>query len=546
MKPDMPPENPVCPAVCEILGEAPAPTSGRLAKGPGHEWYLPVTAEEFGRAIPYLSFHGYVLISLFAVDGRVCGTTLERGLAPVPVTDGPVLLLYVFEHKGVIFILVRETTDNRAVSIATLFPSASWPEREIRDGFGIEFEGAYDTRRLFLHEIYPDNFHPLKKSLANVPVIPKMNVTPADEYVFRKVSGEGVYQIPVGPVHAGIIEPGHFRFSVIGETIFHLEVRLFYTHRGIEKLAEGKAPAECVKVAEAVSGDESAANATAFCMAVERISGADVPVRARQIRMILLELERINSHLGDLAGMLTDVAFPIGASQFAVLREWFLQENDRLSGSRFLRGMICPGGVTRDIDDGTIRELRKFLAEMKTQFKIGLKIALTTPSVIDRFSTTGVIAHDLLRPLNITGPAARASGGAADVRVTHPYCCYDLFVPRVPCRREGDVLARFNVKADEIMESFDLIDRVAQELSPGPVRADLPTRDGSTLALVESARGENFCWVAIENNHVTRYKVRTASYCNWLALEHAVPGNIVADFPVINKSLNLSYAGTDL
>ncbi|MFA5331115.1 MAG: NADH-quinone oxidoreductase subunit C [Methanoregula sp.] len=537
-------ENPVYLAVCEILGDAPA--FGRLAEGCSHEWYLIVGADEFGRAIPYLSFHGYTLISLFAVDGPVCGMKRDDWVATTPGSAGPVSLLYVFEHKGQILILVCEATHGLAVSVATLFPSASWPEREIHDGFGIEFESAYDTRRLFLHETYPDDFHPLKKSVPNTPVTQKPAVKPQDEYVFRKVSGEGVYQIPVGPVHAGIIEPGHFRFSVIGETIFHLEVRLFYTHRGIEKLAEGKSPTECVKVAEAVSGDESVANATAFCMAVERIVGAEVPVRARQIRTILLEIERICSHLGDLSGMLTDVAFPLGASQFAVLRERFFQENDLLSGSRFLRGMICPGGVTRDIDDGAVRELREFLSEMKMQFKVGLKIAITTPSVIDRFSTTGVIARDLLRPLNITGPAARASGGTADVRVTHPYCCYDRFVPRVACRREGDVLARFNVKADEITESLDLIERVVQELSPGPVRADLLSRDGSTLALVESARGENFCWVALENNMVTRYKVRTASYCNWLALEHAVPGNIVADFPVINKSLNLSYAGTDL
>ncbi len=230
-----------------------------------------------------------------------------------------------------------------APSVDCVFSSASWYERKIRDLFGIDFPGAFDRRRLVLHECYPEGgFHPMKKSVPNRPFSPVTAIPPEEEYQFMPVEGgKGVYQIPVGPVHAGIIEPGHFRFSAVGETVVNLEVRMFYKHRGgIEKLAEGgKRPDECVAVAEAVSGDESVANALGFALAVERIAGVAVPGRAEYLRTIYAELERIHSHLGSLAGMLVDVAYPpVGASRFTVLREEIFRLNRDLTGSRFMRG----------------------------------------------------------------------------------------------------------------------------------------------------------------------------------------------------------------
>jgi Ni,Fe-hydrogenase III large subunit/Ni,Fe-hydrogenase III component G len=503
----------------------------RLTRGSSNEIYLPVTVQEFEPALALLSTRKFVLIGLFCIEDFM----------GVP---GP-SLLYTFEKKGAVLILVRQATGPIS-SIATIFPTASWYERECRDGFGVEFAGAFDTRRLFLHETYPEGFHPLKKSFKNAPITTKPAVDPEDEYKFRKVTGEGVYQVPVGPVHAGIIEPGHFRFSVIGETIFNLEIRMFYKHRGIEKLAEGKSPSDCVRVAEAVSGDESVANATAFCMAVEKIAGIRVPERAWYIRTILLELERIHSHLGDQAGMLVDVAFPLGASQFSVLREDVFRENEHLTGSRFLRGMVVTGGLSDDIRKEKLHELGRFLDHLKKRYRIGLKIVLSTASVIDRFATTGVIKPSLLKPLNITGPAARASGGRVDVRVNCPYGIYAEYPPKPSILKDGDVLSRFTVKAAEIMDSIDIIGRLLAAMPEGEVRSDAPVTDGYTLSLVESARGENLCFVWIREGKIERYKVRSASFCNWQAIEHAVQGNIVPDFPVINKSLNLSYAGTDL
>jgi formate hydrogenlyase subunit 5 len=503
----------------------------RISAGSNNEHYVRIEEPEFESAISHLAANKFVLIGLFCCEG------FQPNAAQT--------LFYVFERRASILVLVR-SINGRATSIAAIYPSASWFERECRDGFGVEFEGAFDTRRLFLHETYPEGFHPLKKAFRNAPVVTRESVDPADEYPFREVRGEGVYQVPVGPVHAGIIEPGHFRFSVIGETIFNLEVRMFYKHRGIEKLAEGKSPLECVRIAEAVSGDESVANATALCMAVEQISRITVPERAWYLRTILLELERICSHLGDQAGMLVDVAFPLGANQFSVLREECFRENDRLTGSRFLRGMVSAGGLSRDISRVQLDELAAFIQQIRKRYRIGLKIVLSTASVIDRFATTGVIRPALLRPLNITGPAARASGGKVDVRLNHPYGIYDRFAPKPQRLRDGDVLSRFTVKASEIMDSLDLIERLIAAIPEGEVRSDAPIHDGFTLAMVESARGQNLCWVWIKDSVIERYKVRTASFCNWLAIEHAVQGNIVPDFPVINKSLNLSYAGTDL
>jgi formate hydrogenlyase subunit 5 len=516
-------------AVRELLG--PGALSEQVTEGCNGEWYLRVREQEFLPLVSSLATRECALIGLFCTEHFSPGA--------------PFSLLYVFEKKGVLLVVVLDM-EKSAPSIARLLPSACWPERECRDGFGIAFDESFDERRLLLHESYPDDYHPLKKEVRNTPPVMNLSVDPEKEYPFRSVQGDGVYQIPVGPVHAGIIEPGHFRFSVIGEKIFNLEVRMFYKHRGIEKLAEGRLPEDIVCIAEAVSGDESVANTVACCIAVEKIAGTHVPERAWALRTILMELERIGSHLGDQAGMLVDVAFPLGASQFAVIREEVFRMNNLLTGSRFLRGMVVPGGISRDIRAEDLEALGQFVRQVRKRYRTGLKIVLSTASVIDRFSPTGVVRRSILRPLNITGPTARASGGNGDVRIDHPYGIYSRHLPSVRTLQDGDVLSRFTVRAAEILDSLDLIERLLNSLPEGPVRVAYNAKDGYALTLVESARGQNLCWVWIRNGVIERCKVRTASYCNWLAIEHAVQGEIVPDFPLINKSLNLSYAGTDL
>ena len=505
------------------------------ATSPTNEIYLPVSEGEFRELVPLFPEVEVVLISLFCVE-------------KFEGSDG-FTLFYVLEKRGArnIVNLMRQLEGKTAFSVAEYLPSAGWFEREIRDGFGIEFNDAADKRRLFLHEAYPVGFHPLLKSFKNQDITPnRKTISATENYVFKEVKGCGIYQIPVGPVHAGIIEPGHFRFSAIGETVFNLEVRMFYKHRGLEKLAEGKTPAETVIVAETISGDESAANATAYCMAVEKIACCRIPERAMFIRTILLEMERIYSHLGDLAGMNVDVAFGVGASDFQILREEILRLNDTLTGSRFLKNIISLGGLKRDISSKSLLDLNKYLDTFRNRLQKAYDYIHSTNSAIDRFETTGIIKKELIQPLNITGPAARAAGVEIDNRIDHPYGVYHLFEMTKRTAEKSDVLARFDVKTAEIMDSIEIIQKSISAIKSGSIAVEIVVKDGYGLALVESARGQNLHWVYIRNGLIDRYKIRTASFCNWQSIEHAVLDNIVPDFPLINKSLNLSYAGTDL
>jgi formate hydrogenlyase subunit 5 len=531
----MNPTIPVTQETTKILNDISGKQS-QIIRMNNNEFYFYQGEEEFLKTVPVLSQKGFVLISLFCVQD------FEGNL--------DFTLFYVFRLNGFtdVFTFIRHVVAE-TTSIATIFPSACWYEREIRDGFGIEFTDAFDKRRLFLHEAYPENFHPLLKSFRNGKI--QFVENPKEAYTFKQVDGEGVYQIPVGPVHAGIIEPGHFRFSVIGEPVFNLEIRLFYKHRGIEKLAEGKSPLECVSLAEAVSGDESAANAAGFCMAVEQICEIEVPVRAEYLRVVVLELERIYSLLGDLAGMAVDIGFALVASPFFILREEVLRQNDKLTGSRFLKGIMVPGGLKTDLPDKSLKRLPVFLKKFSHMFEQAFERAIASSSLIDRFATTGRIKRELISPLNLTGPLARASGSPADIRLDKPYGAYKNFAPKLSVRKKGDVLSRFEVKADEIRASVNLILRFLEKMPEGPICAEYDYDSGTqargySFALVEAPRGQNLHWVYLKNGVVDRYKVRTASFCNWQAIEHAVIGNIVPDFPLINKSLNLSYAGTDL
>ncbi len=505
----------------------------RSRKGPGGETHLAISVVALVEAVAVLKKHpDIVLIGLWAAeDFRADGFTL----------------FYCFERRGArdLFILEVHLVSNRGISIAAEYPIASYFQREVADGFGIEFSGAFDNRRLFLHEVYPDGFHPLRKSFDGKRPKPA-EVTTQREYQFKEVTGEGVYQIPVGPVHAGIIEPGHFRFSVIGETIFNLEIRHFWKHRGLEKLAEGKTVGEAVKLAETVSGDESAANALAFSLAVERIAGVNIPRRALELRTVVLELERIYSHLGDLAGMSVDVAFPVGAAPFFVLREEILRWNYELTGSRFLKGFIVPGGCSMDMPQAHLEDLHEYTECFTGRFNAALDGVYDSAWAIDRLETTGIIQPSLIAPLNLTGPTARASGAAIDTRLDHPYGLYAELKPELQTAETGDVLGRFQVKAGEIEDSLRIIRDAINLGETGPVFVDCPTGGGHGVAIVEAARGQNMMWVNLKDGRIDRWKVRTASFCNWLSIQHAVIGNIVPDFPLINKSLNLSYAGNDL
>lgn len=495
--------------------------------------YYHIPLAGFEDSIRIMKQEKKILISLFGVEGYEG----KQGCS----------LFYVFEDRESprfeILVLLADDNQVSPPSIAEIFPSANLFEREVADGFGVEFTGAYDTRRFFLHESYPKTFHPLRKTTPN---IPPAGDSPGEPFTFREIEGPAVFIVPVGPVHAGIIEPGHFRFSVIGETIVNLEIRLGFLHRGVEKLAEGKDPADVVNIAESVSGDESVVNACGLCMAVEQICGVIVTPRAEYLRGMLLELERAYSLLSDLAGMVTDIAHPVSANRLLVLREKLQCEADILTGSRFMKGSICIGGVSRDMSKPALEKAFKTAGEIERELQSIAEWILTIPTVIDRFATTGIVRPDLVDSLALSGPVARASGSNSDTRIDHPYGVYQQRPPAQTYVPGGDVLARFTLKYQEVLAALRYIQELILFIPEGEISEPVTIQDGYALMTLESARGMTMHWVFIHQGKISRYKVRTASMCNWYAIEHAVIGNIVPDFPLINKSLNLSYSGADL
>jgi Ni,Fe-hydrogenase III large subunit/Ni,Fe-hydrogenase III component G len=471
------------------------------------------------------------LVSIFATDERA--------------RDRRFKIHYVFSCKDDAFVIIQINIDETFPRFATLthkIPAANWYEREIQDMFGLVPDGHTDPRRLIHFEDWPSGQFPLRKDF-DIRTKPERV---KGEYVYRRVDGEGVYEIPVGPVHAGVIEPGHFRFSVAGEPILNLEIRHFYTHKGVEKLFESMNLDKAVFLAERISGDNSVAHAVAFCQAVEKIAGVDIPPRAKYIRTILLELERIYNHFGDIAGIATDVAYPFGAAHASRLKERVMQLNEKVTGSRLLRGMNTAGGVRRDIGDKN-EMISKELSSLQNNFRELMEQLISSPSVADRIETTGRISSEIAKGLHVIGPAGRASGIDRDTRRDHPYAAYQELEFKVPVRKAGDVNARTLVRADEVYESIALIQQALSRLPEGDIKTVLnKIPDGYALGYSEAPRGETLYWVHISNNRIERCKVRDPSFCNWLAIEYAVLDNIVPDFPIINKSLSLSYSGNDM
>lgn len=497
-----------------------------------NETCLTIKKDDAVRVCDYL-YHtaGYPLLLMFATDERTI--------------NGCFKIHYVFSCKTDAFIIIQIKVEEKVPEFATLthkIPAANWYEREIQDMFGLVPAGHPDPRHLIHFEDWPAGLYPLRKDF-DIRTKPERV---KGEYIYRRVEGEGVYEIPVGPVHAGVIEPGHFRFSVAGEPILNLEIRHFYTHKGVEKLFESISLDKAVFLAERISGDNSAAHSAAFCQAVEKIAGIDIPLRAKYIRIILLELERMYNHLGDIAGIATDVAYPFGAAHANRLKEQVMQLNEKVTGSRLLRGMNAIGGVRRDIGDKKEIVLKE-LDLVQKDFMELKELLASSPSVADRIETTGRISTEIAKGLHVVGPAGRASGIDSDIRRDHPYAAYPELEFKVPVNKAGDVNARTNVRSDEVFESISLIRQALSCLPEGEIRADAgKIPDGCALGYTEAPRGETFYWVQISKGRIERCKVRDPSFCNWLAIEYAVLDNIVPDFPIINKSLSLSYSGNDM
>jgi Ni,Fe-hydrogenase III large subunit len=415
------------------------------------------------------------------------------------------------------------------------------PERTIRDLYGLRPIGAQDERPWLDHGVWG----------VSAPLGPRTRTEPAvaTAYAFRPVHGEGLHQIPVGPVHAGIIEPGHFRFTANGETVARLEERLGYVHKGAEGLLAGAALEKAARIVARLSGDSTVALSFAFARAVEAALDIVVPPRAQVLRGVMAELERIANHFGDVGAICNDAAFALIHAHCGIFRERVLAATDRAFGHRLMMDVIVPGGVARDIEADGAGALIAMLDNVAPGFSEIVRLYDDTPSLQDRTCATGVVSRELVRKWAAGGHVGRASGRDFDSRRDLPYAPYDGVAFDVPVFEAGDVDARVWVRIREVEASMRMLRTWLAALPQGPLRTEMPTATDTHegIAVTEAFRGDVLVWVRLAaDGAVARCHVRDPSWFQWPLLEAAIENNIVADFPLCNKSFNCSYSGHDL
>ena len=443
------------------------------------------------------------------------------------------------------FDLAVMTLENAAggyPSIGAVHGPAIRLERAIYDIYGLEPRGLIDKRAWLDHGRWG----------VRQPLGTRVDTQPdSTQYEFLRAEGEGVHQIAVGPVHAGIIEPGHFRFSVNGETLVRLEQRLGYVHKGIESLMIDAPIGRAVQLAARASGDSTVAYALAFAQAVEAALDIKVPPRGLYLRALMAELERLANHFGDFGAVCNDAAFSMMLAQCGILRELILRVSGAVFGHRLMMDRILPGGVSIDVDSNGLARIRDLLVELRRPFPKLVDLYDNTASLQDRTVTAGIVKPELARRFGAGGFVGRASGRSFDARRSVGYPPYRELKFEVPVLEEGDVNARVWIRIREIEQSLALIEQVLERLPEGPtsttfdIRHLTETREG--LSLVEGFRGDILVWVRLDAaGRVARCLLRDPSWFQWPLLEAAIEGNIVADFPLCNKSFNCSYSGHDL
>ena len=426
----------------------------------------------------------------------------------------------VIDSSGEVRLLHLHCADNHFPSIGRLHTPAIRLERAMRDLAGLDGEGSPDVRPWLQH------------------------VAP---YAFLPAEGESLHQIAVGPVHAGIIEPGHFRFTANGETVVRLEERLGYVHKGTEALMAGATIERAASLAGRVSGDSTVAHALAYARAVEDALGAQVPPRALWLRALAGELERLANHFGDIGAVCNDASFSIMHASCGLLRELVLRASNVCFSHRLMMDRVIPGGMERDLAPGGEQHLRALIAIARKRFPELVDLYENTASLKDRTVGTGILSSALAQQFAAGGTIGRASGRTFDARRTPGYAPYGELAFEVPSVNAGDVNARVWIRIREVEQSLALIEQILERLPAGPVLAALPAAQGEGAALVEGFRGDIFEWVLIgAGGLVERCQLRDPSWFQWPLLEAAIEGNIVADFPLCNKSFNCSYSGHDL
>lgn len=463
-----------------------------------------VTSETWESAITRLRDNNFVLAGLWGETAGVHMALRDR-------------------DAGEVAVLSLDCPTRRFPSVGRLHAPAIRLERAISDLYGLAAEGTPDPRPWLLHRPEP--------------------------YAFLGAEGEGLHQVAVGPVHAGIIEPGHFRFTANGETVVRLEERLGYVHKGIEALLAGSDIGHAAKLMERVSGDSTVAYAFAFARAVEDAIGIEPPPRAIWLRALMAELERLANHLGDIGAICNDAAFAIMLAHCGVLRERVLRASEAAFGHRLMRDCIVPGGVAADLDQDGIRHIGDLVDEIARRFPPLIQLYDNQASLLDRTVGTGILRSPLARQYGAGGYVGRASGQDFDARRDIAYPPYDQLRFDVPVRQDGDVNARVWIRIREVEQSLSLVRQILAELPKGPTLVDLslPAEPRDGMAVVEGFRGDILVWLRLgADGRIERCHPRDPSWFQWPLLEAAIEGNIVADFPICNKSFNCSYSGHDL
>ncbi len=449
------------------------------------------------------------------------------------LASGARTLLSLWADMGVVHMALLDPTDNNIAILGIACPDGQFPsvgrvhppairlERAIRDLFGYEPVGSPDNR-------------------------PWLDHTDGTHYPFLPVEGEGLHQIPVGPVHAGIIEPGHFRFTCDGETVVRLEQRLGYVHKGVDELFGGAAIGAAARLACRISGDSAVAFGLGFARAVEAALDVTPPPRAIWLRALMAEMERIANHLGDFGAICNDASFTIILAHCAVLRERMLRAANDAFGHRLMMDRIVPGGVAADLDAKNAAAILTLVADIRVNFATLTALYDRTASLQDRTVTTGRLKPELARQFGAGGYVGRASGRVFDARKHPGYAPYDVLSFDVPVLTDGDVNARAWIRAREIGQSLNMIEQILRELPAGETMTEVCPGSGDAMTLTEAFRGDVLIWVRIQDGVVARCHVRDASWFQWPLLEAVIEGNIVADFPLCNKSFNCSYSGHDL
>jgi Ni,Fe-hydrogenase III large subunit/Ni,Fe-hydrogenase III component G len=488
-------------------------------------------AQDWLRIAHSIRTEGGRLISLWGTNRR-------------PLADQWMMSAAYCVAEGVLWLRLTVTEQDGYPDLSGVFPCAVRMQRTVFDLLGLHAHGADDVRPWIRHGRWPKDYFPLRQQFSGL----EQFDTPLENYPFVSVAGDGVHEIAVGPIHAGIIEPGHFRFSVVGEKVLRLEQRLGYTHKGVDKLFTQRQLANGYQLAGRISGDSTVAFAWAYCMAVEAATACQIPPRAQWLRALLLERERIANHLGDLGAIGNDAGFVLGQAQFTMLKEEWVRLNAQLFTHRFMMDRVIPGGTAVDLDAGGINLIMAQCEHIETKVRTLRLIYEEHAGLQDRLISAGRVLPKLAAELGLCGLAGRASGQVQDVRVDHAISPYSELNTRMATHRDGDVAARVYIRFEEIFESIRLLREIMRQLPQGAITAALPEIkiDGVGAGWVEGWRGAIF--VALEHDargNILRCHCHDPSWQNWPILEHAIMGNIVPDFPLINKSFNLSYSGHD-